>query len=135
MLNSISVKSSLFPTICQNPADLFESFTRSEIRCPHQEDNMIHKRKSVVQHESLHLSVVSSTPIGAGKERPADLKFARLRSVPEAFVGGQTSTIQLSCLTVLSSPAVLHPVPCALPFSQVTLPLSRYPVQSRRRLL
>jgi hypothetical protein len=70
MLNNVSVKSSLFPTICENPADLFDSFTRSEIRRPHQEDNMIHKRKSVVQHESLHLSVVISSPMRAGKELP-----------------------------------------------------------------
>src|SRR4030095_5256577 len=78
MLNNVSVQSSPFPTICQNPADLFDSFTRPKVGCPHQENNMIHKRKGVVQHESLHLSVVISTPIGAGKERPADLKFARL---------------------------------------------------------
>ena len=83
MLNNVSVKSYPFPTICQNPADLLDSSTRPEIRCSHPKDNMIHKRKGIVQHESLHLSVVISTPIGAGEERPADLKFARLCSVPK----------------------------------------------------
>src|SRR4029450_4887389 len=83
MLNNVSVKSYPFPTICQNPADLLDSSTRPEIRCPHPKDNMIHKRKGVVQHESLHPSVEISTPIGAGEERPADLKFARLSCVPE----------------------------------------------------
>ena len=38
----------------------------------------IHERKSLVQHESLHFSVVISAPIDAGKECPADLKFASL---------------------------------------------------------
>src|SRR5215471_16810739 len=83
MLKNVSAKSYSFSTICQNPTDFLHSSTRSEIRCSHPKNNMIDKRKGVVQHESLHLSVVVATPIGAGEERPADLKFVWLRSVPE----------------------------------------------------
>ena len=83
MLNGVSMQCSRFATVCKNCADLFNGFTRTEIRCPDQKNNMIHESKSVVQHESLHLSVVISTPTRAGKECPADLKFPPRRSIPE----------------------------------------------------
>src|SRR4051812_21966468 len=60
VLNSLPVKSSRVPTIRQNPTNFFDGFARAEVRSAHQENNPIHKCKSVGQHKAFHLSVVNS---------------------------------------------------------------------------
>src|ERR671919_1031021 len=45
------------------------------------EDYALHRPESVLHHEPLHLAIVSTAPVDAGKERPADLNDAALRIV------------------------------------------------------
>jgi hypothetical protein len=83
VFEGLSVKHSRHAPIGENRADFFDSFTRPEIRGPDQENDPIDTRKGVVQHETFHLSVVVSTPMGARQECPPNLKLAWLRSIPE----------------------------------------------------
>src|SRR5439155_24983825 len=45
------------------------------------EDYTLHRPESMLHHELLHLAIVSTAPVGAGKEGPADLNDAALRVI------------------------------------------------------
>src|SRR5690349_604030 len=45
------------------------------------EIHALHRLEGMLQHEALHLTVVSTAPMRAGQERPADFNFA-LHRIP-----------------------------------------------------
>ena len=55
--------------------DLLERFLRANIPFSDNKDNATDKSKSVLQHESLQLAIISATPKSPLQKGPADFHF------------------------------------------------------------
>jgi hypothetical protein len=64
----------------------------------YEKDNAIDKLESMLQHETLHLTVVDATPVGSGQEGPANLDLASLLVVTmEARRSNHVSSVGVDC--------------------------------------